>query len=514
MEILLDADTLLEFFLNRSDEFINEVNYLSKIFGSNSSIQIYISKPGLDKIAVFLKALNGLGISNRQVSGIKKRIKILRLTKAVAQKARLLSDLDYESAVEIQLAIKANISAIVTHKPSDFSSEKLNIITLSDLQQRNHLEANLSKNIKDLPAVLVINSEQISNLDKAFYYLPSYTGIKSLDPKESSHQLDLTCSSEKVSIPSLDNASLRSTHVQSLEQIFLDAFSQPLLDRSTAQANTAKLSGLAGKSSLDALKASIDRDKLSMRSFARSTAYIDVMKSTGIAITDVAHENPFDKVSKIMLQAEKVSSLAIERLSIKPLNLPSFPQLESTKIGGIAATALQAHKQAHKNLLGGKLMKDIFPSGKALSLAVDSLSIKSPAIPSFAQLESTKISSIAATALQAHKNLLGDKLMKDIFPSGKALSLAVDSLSIKSPTVPSFSQLESSMFGGIAATALQAHESPLDTLKERIDRSSQLNLFSKVDCSFSDRSGLLSQIKLIESMQRANILDSYLSRKN
>jgi hypothetical protein len=510
MEILLDADTLLEFFLNRSDEFINEVNYLSKIFGSNSSIQIYISKPGLDKIAVFLKALNGLGISNRQVSGIKKRIKILRLTKAVAQKARLLSDLDYESAVEIQLAIKANISAIVTHKPSDFSSEKLNIITLSDLQQRNHLEANLSKNIKDLPAVLVINSEQISNLDKAFYYLPSYTGIKSLDPKESSHQLDLTCSSEKVSIPSLDNASLRSTHVQSLEQIFLDAFSQPLLDRSTAQANTAKLSGLAGKSSLDALKASIDRDKLSMRSFARSTAYIDVMKSTGIAITDVAHENPFDKVSKIMLQAEKVSSLAIERLSIKPLNLPSFPQLESTKIGGIAATALQAHK----NLLGDKLMKDLVPSGKALSLAVDSLSIKSPTVPSFSQLESTKIGGIAATALQAHKNLLGDKLMKDLVPSGKALSLAVDSLSIKSPTVPSFSQLESTKIGGIAATALQAHESPLDTLKERIDRSSQLNLFSKVDCSFSDQSGLLHQIKSIESMQKANTLDSYLSRKN
>ena len=86
MRILLDADTLLEFFLNRS-KFINEVEYLSKIFGSNSSIQMYISKPGLDKITIFLKALNGLKISKKQVFGIRKRIKVLHPTKAIAQKA-------------------------------------------------------------------------------------------------------------------------------------------------------------------------------------------------------------------------------------------------------------------------------------------------------------------------------------------------------------------------------------------------------------------------------------------
>jgi hypothetical protein len=217
-----------------------------------------------------------------------------------------------------------------------------------------------------------------------------------------------------------------------------------------------------------------------------------------------------DKLMKDLVPSGKALSLAVDSLSIKSPTVPSFSQLESTKISSMAATALQAHK----NLLGDKLMKDLVPSGKALSLAVDSLSIKSPTVPSFSQLESTKIGGIAATALQAHKNLLGDKLMKDLVPSGKALSLAVDSLSIKSPTVPSFSQLESTKIGGIAATALQAHESPLDTLKERIDRSSQLNLFSKVDCSFSDQSGLLHQIKSIESMQKANTLDSYLSRKN
>jgi hypothetical protein len=393
MEILLDADTLLEFFLNRSDEFINEVNYLSKIFGSNSSIQIYISKPGLDKIAVFLKALNGLGISNRQVSGIKKRIKILRLTKAVAQKARLLSDLDYESAVEIQLAIKANISAIVTHKPSDFSSEKLNIITLSDLQQRNHLEANLSKNIKDLPAVLVINSEQISNLDKAFYHLPSYTGVEPLKPKESSHLLDLTRSSEKVSSPSGDNSSPRSKLFQEIEQILLD------------------------------------------------------------------------------------------KLSIKFPDLQSFAQLEPIRFGGLATTLRSAKNPVDES------MKGVLSSAKAYSSACSGLS----------------------TTLQAVNNSVTgiSKVMHQV----EKASLMADAYSLKSPILKSIAQFEEARFSSLATERL-AFKNSLDSVKESFNRCSQANSFLKVDVSFSDRSGLFSQIKLLESMQNANTLESYLSRKN
>ncbi len=97
--------------------------------------------------------------------------------------------------------------------------------------------------------------------------------------------------------------------------------------------------------------------------------------------------------------------------------------------------------------------------------------------------------------------------------AGKAYS-AIERLSIKSPDLQSIAQFESLRIGSLAATAFQAHESPLDTLKESIDRFSQINPLSKVDRSFPDRSGLLSQIKLLESMQAANTLESYLSRKN
>jgi hypothetical protein len=532
MQILLDADTLLEFLLNRS-EFIGKVEYLSEILGANSPIQLYLSKPGLDKIVSLVKPLSGLKKSQQLVIWLKKRIKILRLTKAVAKKAILSSAIDYESAVEIHLAIKANIDAIVTHKPSDFSSEELTIITLSDLPQRKRLEDTLSKNIKDLPAVLVIDSEQISNLDKAFYHLPSYTGVKSLEPKESSHQLDLTCSSDKVFSPSGDELLPRSRYA-----------------RSTAYADVAKLrslglESLTCKSFLDVLKESIDRG-LSIKSSARSTAYADVAKLRSLGLESLTCKTSIDTLK-----------VGIDRgLSIKFPDLQPIKQLESTRIGGLTATALQPYE----NSLGSKLTKDMLPSGKGLSLTVDNLSIKPPVPQSIRQLESPRFGRITATALQAPEYLLGGKLMKDILPSGKGLSLAVDSLSVKSLSqsfaqpevikfsastakylayeIPlagegiknslpsgkelslaidnlsskslsrSFAQPEITNFNTSTAKYL-AHKSPINTLKESIDCPSQLNPPSKVD-----RAGLFSQTKLLESMQKANTLDSYLSRKN
>ncbi len=90
----------------------------------------------------------------------------------------------------------------------------------------------------------------------------------------------------------------------------------------------------------------------------------------------------------------------------------------------------------------------------------------------------------------------------------------VDSSSIKPKIFArATAQLEAARFSGLATDRLTCTSS-LDTLKERIDRSNQINPLLKVERLFSDRSGLLHQIKSIESMQKANILDSYLSRKN
>ena len=69
----------------------------------------------------------------------------------------------------------------------------------------------------------------------------SYTDIKSLEPKESTSQLNLTCSSDEVSTTSDDKLSSQSTSARSLKQIIADSLSnRSEFGRSTAQADLLK----------------------------------------------------------------------------------------------------------------------------------------------------------------------------------------------------------------------------------------------------------------------------------
>ncbi len=442
MDLLIAANTLLEFLVNRS-QFISEVEYLSEMFESNSSARLYIAEPGLDKIASYLKLLNGLENSEKIVDAIKKRVKVLALTQVLAQEARFSCATNYESAVEVQLAIKAGIGAIVTHKPSDFSSEEFTIITLNKLEQRHKLEINYLKN--NLPAILVI-----SNLNKALYHLPSYIAPKLLKQKKNTHQLNPNYSSNKLSTLSGKNSS-------------------PLY---------------------------IDQDLLLIKSFARSTAHVDI-QSTGLITGCQAYINPVISLKESMLHAGKAYSSLVDGLSIKPLLAQSTTYADVVKLSNLGLESLTC-----------KSSLDV------LKTSIDrGLSIKSPIPQPIGQIESTRIRGLTATAPQPYENSLGGKLTNDILQMEKGLS-AINSLSIKSPIPQPIGQIESTRIRGLTATVPQPYENSHNNLKASIDHSNKLNPLLKVDHSFSDRSGLLSQIKLLESMQRANPLDSYLSRKN
>jgi hypothetical protein len=96
----------------------------------------------------------------------------LKYTKIVAQQARFFDNLNWESAVEITLAIRYKIGAIVTHKPNDFSQRDLSILTIKEFQQRQNLNNLFERETKDRPAVLVIDTETIKTLEHIFS-LPS-----------------------------------------------------------------------------------------------------------------------------------------------------------------------------------------------------------------------------------------------------------------------------------------------------------------------------------------------------
>ncbi len=444
MKILLDADILLEAVLNRNI-FIDEIEKLFEIFTLNN-IEVFISELGLSRINSTMKIFN----TSKKMRGVffkvKKPLKKLKITETIAKKAKLLAVDDFESAVEISLAIEANIGAIITHKPDDFSGGEFNILTLTDFQQRHKMEASASGDTNELLARWTIPLEKLLNLNKILHLSPSYTDIKSLEPKESTSQLDLTCSSDKVSTSPTDKL-LPQSNARSISQIIIDA----LLNPSTAQVDIAKFGSLESerltcKSSFDTLKASIERNQLSIKSSARSTAYVDVAK---------------------------LHSLGRESLTCKT-------SIDILKVG---------------------IDRD--------------LSIKSPIPQPIRQLKSTRFGGLTAPVPQPYENSLGSKLREHELQMEKWLSLAVDSASIKPPIPQLIRQLESTRFGGLIAPAPQPYENSLGSkLRKRIDHSSKINSLLKVDHSFSDRYGLLSQFKLLESMNKANVLESYLSRKN
>jgi hypothetical protein len=180
MRILLDADTLLEFVLNRS-VFVDKVEDLSKIIQFDG-IEVCISyhKKVIDSIKSFDGSRKPKEFNLQMKKLIRKlKIKRLKVTEPIARQARLSPIRDYESAVEICVAIKEGIGAIVTHKPNDFPGELLNVFTLSELQQRKSLEDKCLKEISNHTFILSINPEKISNLNNLFYNIPSYKVIKS-----------------------------------------------------------------------------------------------------------------------------------------------------------------------------------------------------------------------------------------------------------------------------------------------------------------------------------------------
>ncbi len=178
--ILLDADTLMEFVINRSmfQEKVAGLLEIMKIDG----VEVYLSDFGLDKINNITRIMNGQKASKEMCSAIKEQFKILKTTKSIIEEARLLAVADFNSCVEIALAINSNISAIITHEISKFSGSELNVCSLFDFQEREKLEGIFAKETRDRPMFLLIE-EQVANLNYLFT-LPGDTNGESLKREE------------------------------------------------------------------------------------------------------------------------------------------------------------------------------------------------------------------------------------------------------------------------------------------------------------------------------------------
>ncbi len=326
MKILLDPRTLLEYLVHRNNKF----EYLSEILKFDSSVQIYLSEPGLAKVVIQIK-------------------------------------------------------------PSIFkNSEKL----IQILKKHKKLEINTSKIIKELPAVWGVPLEQIENLNKILYYSPSYIGVKLLEPKESNSQLNLASSSDKVSTPSTDEFSPQSKNARSIEQIIADSLSnRPAFARSTAQANILKSDGSATacrayKSYLDVVKQSIHGLNASVARISEIQSSLVDRLSIKPPLTQLIAHPDAARFGNLAASMQVGNSSLINRLLPEPLVARSAGRIDFLK-SDISPNVIKSSKNPFDDLIKGALQ-----DSKAHSSLIDRLSIKPILARSIAQANVAKISSL------------------------------------------------------------------------------------------------------------------------
>ncbi|HEY9704338.1 MAG TPA: PIN domain-containing protein, partial [Allocoleopsis sp.] len=145
MKLLLDADVLLEALLNR--QFYGDQTSLIWNILENNLVEAYITNMGLNHIEGFFSHCH-----QEVVDSIHRKLceitYIYQVTDDLIEKTRLSPLLDFESALEIEVAQELKVDAIITHYPQNFQNhhyqdQQISILSLEDLHQIIQLEKSL-----------------------------------------------------------------------------------------------------------------------------------------------------------------------------------------------------------------------------------------------------------------------------------------------------------------------------------------------------------------------------------
>jgi predicted nucleic acid-binding protein len=146
MKILVDADVLLEFFINRHG-FVEDVELLLKNY-EYQHFELYITDKCLKRIRLedgYTDTFTGKDLACKLESILNGYI--IRIDKSIKEQARKFSLPDFDSAEELVCAKNMNIDAIVTQNPLNFQGANFPIWSVSELLLRVGLEESLLRNI-------------------------------------------------------------------------------------------------------------------------------------------------------------------------------------------------------------------------------------------------------------------------------------------------------------------------------------------------------------------------------
>jgi PIN domain len=144
MKVLVDADIILEFFINRG-EFVEEAEDLLMRIDGAQQVEAYITSKCLKRIYLEL-GTQDTNLGEQAVAQIESLFcdRVIEIDCTIREKARTSSLRDFDSAEEVSCATSMNLDAIVTQNPQNFLDSPLPIWSVVDLRDRLLLEKDLA----------------------------------------------------------------------------------------------------------------------------------------------------------------------------------------------------------------------------------------------------------------------------------------------------------------------------------------------------------------------------------
>lgn len=157
MRVLVDADLVLERFLQRS-KFLEKAKNLFKQILVSENLEAYITDIGLEKIAKISSKLatkNKINAESLIINQLqnKYKFKVFKVDQDILNKARKFDLIDFESAVELTCAIAGNFDGIIT----EYSPKFGNYINLVDILSVTELEKKFLDSIYEKEPTMEVN---------------------------------------------------------------------------------------------------------------------------------------------------------------------------------------------------------------------------------------------------------------------------------------------------------------------------------------------------------------------
>jgi predicted nucleic acid-binding protein len=128
-KILVDADIILEYLLNRED-FRVEAEKLWEMIESQK-FKAFITESGLAKICFYVSQLGTPDYVQEFINNLKKLIKTCPIDEDIIYKARASNLSNFEAAIEIVCATQMELDGIVAWKPEEFDANVFRVKVFS-----------------------------------------------------------------------------------------------------------------------------------------------------------------------------------------------------------------------------------------------------------------------------------------------------------------------------------------------------------------------------------------------